>query len=100
VLTKHAVELGVARARSFGVSAVGVRNSNHFGTAAFFTRMAAQEGCVSILTTDASPAMAPWVAGRKPSARIPGPSPRPLAAGRRDGHRQHRRRARQSLPRR
>jgi LDH2 family malate/lactate/ureidoglycolate dehydrogenase len=60
VLTKHAVELGVARARSFGVSAVGVRNSNHFGTAAFFTRMAAQEGCVSILTTNASPAMAPW----------------------------------------
>lgn len=60
VLTAKAVELGVERARKHGISAVGVRNSNHFGTAAYFTRMAAQQGCVAILATNASPAMAPW----------------------------------------
>ncbi|WP_321887255.1 MULTISPECIES: Ldh family oxidoreductase [Paraburkholderia] len=60
ILTTRAVELGIERAREFGVSAVGVRNSNHFGTAAYFTRMAAEAGCVALLATNASPAMAPW----------------------------------------
>ncbi|RDK07501.1 Ldh family oxidoreductase [Cupriavidus lacunae] len=60
VLTAKAVELGIERARQHGISAVGVRNSNHFGTAAYFTRMAAEAGCVAMLATNASPAMAPW----------------------------------------
>lgn len=60
VLTAEAVQLGVARARSHGVSAVAVRHSNHFGTAAYFTRQAAEAGCVALLATNASPAMAPW----------------------------------------
>lgn len=60
VLTDHAVTLGVERARRHGVSAVAVRNSGHFGTAAYFTRRAAAQGCVALLATNASPAMAPW----------------------------------------
>lgn len=60
VLTARAATEAVARAGSFGVGAVGVRNSNHFGTAAYFTRMAARAGCVGLLSTNSSPAMAPW----------------------------------------
>lgn len=60
VLTNHAVDLGIARARLHGISGVAVRNSNHFGTAAYFTRKAAEAGCVALLFTNASPAMAPW----------------------------------------
>lgn len=60
VLTEHARVEAVQRAREHGIGAVGVRNSNHFGTAMYFTRRAAADGCVSILTTNASPAMAPW----------------------------------------
>jgi LDH2 family malate/lactate/ureidoglycolate dehydrogenase len=60
VLTSQAVTLGVERARQHGISAVAVRNSNHFGTAAYFTREAAKAGCVAFLATNASPAMAPW----------------------------------------
>lgn len=60
VLATQAVRLGTERARNHGVSAVGVRHSNHFGTAAYFTRMAAESGCVALLATNASPAMAPW----------------------------------------
>jgi LDH2 family malate/lactate/ureidoglycolate dehydrogenase len=60
VLTAEAVDIGVALARTHGVSAVGVRNSNHFGTAAYFTRRSAEAGCVAFLSTNASPAMAPW----------------------------------------
>ena len=54
VLTQQAVDLGIGRARRHGISAVGVRNSNHFGTAAYFTRRSAEAGCVAILATNAS----------------------------------------------
>jgi LDH2 family malate/lactate/ureidoglycolate dehydrogenase len=60
VITAHACLDAVARAADHGVGVVGVRNSNHFGTAAYFTRMIAEQGCVGILTTNGSPAMAPW----------------------------------------
>ncbi|MFT4271155.1 MAG: Ldh family oxidoreductase [Pantoea sp.] len=60
VLTMKAVELGMSRAKFHGISAVAVRNSNHFGTAAYFTRKAAEKGFVTFLATNASPAMAPW----------------------------------------
>lgn len=60
VLTAEAVNIGIERAKRFGISAVAVRNSNHFGTAAYFTREAAKAGCVTFLATNASPAMAPW----------------------------------------
>jgi len=60
VLAARAVTWGVERARRHGISAVAVRNSGHFGTAAYFTRQAAEQGCVALLATNASPAMAPW----------------------------------------
>ena len=76
VLAAHAAREATGRARDHGVGVVAVRNSNHFGTAAYFTRMAAREGCVAILTTNASPAMAPW-GGR---ARTVGTNPWSIAA--------------------
>jgi LDH2 family malate/lactate/ureidoglycolate dehydrogenase len=60
VLTERARTTAVERARTHGVGVVGVRNSNHFGTAMYFTRRAAYDGFVAVLTTNASPAMAPW----------------------------------------
>jgi len=65
VLAAFAAREAAGRAREHGVGVVAVRNSNHFGTAAYFTRMAARDGCVAILTTNASPAMAPWGGRRK-----------------------------------
>jgi len=76
VLTEYARTEAVRRARQFGIGAVGVRNSNHFGTAMYFTRRAASDGCVAILTTNASPAMAPW-GGR---AKVLGTNPWSIAA--------------------
>jgi LDH2 family malate/lactate/ureidoglycolate dehydrogenase len=81
VLTEHARRLAVARAREHGVGVVGVRNSNHFGTAMYFTRRAAQDGCVAVLTTNASPAMAPW-GGRE---KVLGTNPWSIAAPGADG---------------
>ena len=85
VLTERARAIAVERARTHGVGAVGVRNSNHFGTAMYFTRRAAADGCVAILTTNASPAMAPWggrakALGTNPwSIAAPGPDGRTVA---------------------
>jgi LDH2 family malate/lactate/ureidoglycolate dehydrogenase len=81
VLTEQARRTAVERARTHGVGVVGVRNSNHFGTAMYFTRRAAADGVVAVLTTNASPAMAPWGGREK---RI-GTNPWSIAAPAPDG---------------
>ena len=60
VVTDRACRQAVERAAAHGVGVVAVRNSNHFGTAAYWTRRMADAGCVGILTTNGRPAMAPW----------------------------------------
>jgi LDH2 family malate/lactate/ureidoglycolate dehydrogenase len=60
VVTHCAVTAAGNAANTYGVGVVAVRNSNHFGTAAYWTRILAERGCVGILTTNGSPAMAPW----------------------------------------
>jgi LDH2 family malate/lactate/ureidoglycolate dehydrogenase len=64
VLTLHAMNDAIKRAKVHGIAAVALRNSNHFGTALYYTLVAARKGCVAFLSTNASPAMAPW-GGRK-----------------------------------
>ena len=64
VLNVFAMREAVRRAKSHGIAAVGLRNSNHFGTALYYTLIAANQGCIAFLSTNASPAMAPW-GGRK-----------------------------------
>jgi hypothetical protein len=66
----------IARARAHGIGAVTVRNSNHFGTAMYYTRVAAHAGCIGFLSTNASPSMAPW-GGR---AKVVGNNPWSIAA--------------------
>jgi len=85
VITQEACAGAVRRATQFGIAATAVRNSNHFGTAAYWTRQMADQGCAGILTTNGSPAMAPWggreqkTVGANPwSIATPGPGGRPL----------------------
>jgi len=60
VVAHSAMSHAIALARKHGIGAVGVRNSGHFGTAMYYTKMAAAAGCIGFLSTNASPAMAPW----------------------------------------
>ncbi len=60
VVARHATEEAVRRAKLHGVGVVSVRNSNHFGTCMYFTGMGAREGCITLLTTNGGPNMAPW----------------------------------------
>jgi LDH2 family malate/lactate/ureidoglycolate dehydrogenase len=76
VLTAAAARDAVRRAAEHGVGVVAVRNSNHFGMSAHYTRMMAAQGCIGVLTTNSSPSMAPW-GGR---ARTVGANPWSVAA--------------------
>src|SRR6516164_4538376 len=49
VLTARAAQEAIKRAKAHGIAAVGIRNSNHFGTALYFTLLAARQGCVAFL---------------------------------------------------
>lgn len=60
VLAAAAMREAIFRARRHGIGAVSVRNSNHFGTAMYFTLLAARAGCIGFCSTNGSPAMAPW----------------------------------------
>ena len=60
VVAQAAMDAAMERARDHGIAAVSVRNGGHFGTAMYFTRMAARHGMIGFLSTNASPAMAPW----------------------------------------
>jgi LDH2 family malate/lactate/ureidoglycolate dehydrogenase len=60
VVAAAAARDAVRRAAGHGVGVVAVRNSNHFGMSAHYTRMMAEAGCVGVLTTNSSPSMAPW----------------------------------------
>ena len=76
VLTMLATREAVRRAQAHGIGAVAVRNSNHFGTCMYYTLTGAREGCVTLLTSNGGPAMAPW-GGRK---KIIGTNPWSVAA--------------------
>jgi LDH2 family malate/lactate/ureidoglycolate dehydrogenase len=76
VLTAHAAREAIRRAKVHGIAAVAVRNSNHFGTCMYYTRMGADAGCVMLLTTNGGPAMAPWGGNKK----IVGTNPWSVAA--------------------
>ena len=60
VLAAQATQEAIRRAQLHGISAVAMRRSNHFGTATFFSLMGPPQGCVVMVSTNASPSMAPW----------------------------------------
>ena len=102
VLTAHAARDAIRRAKSMASVPSRVRNSNHFGTAMYYTLMAPPEGCIMFLSTNASPALAPWggrqEAGRQQSLVLGGAGRQACPDGAR--HREHRRwRAAKSISR-
>lgn len=60
VVAKRATQEAIQRAKKHGVGVVSVRNSNHFGTCMYFTRMGAEQDCITILMSNGGPNMAPW----------------------------------------
>lgn len=65
VVAARAMELAIAKARESGVGLVGIRNSNHFGVASFFTTMALRKEMIGIAISNAHATMVPW-GGKSP----------------------------------
>jgi len=73
VASVAAMRRAIDKARAGAVGVAAVRNSNHFGAAAYYALMAAAEGQIGFAVSDAEPTMSPWggaqaVVGNNPIA--------------------------------
>src|SRR5512137_2664820 len=59
VVGYHAMNLAIQKARKFGLGAVAVRNSSHYGVAGYYPLMAVKEGMFGMSVTNAHPSTAP-----------------------------------------
>jgi LDH2 family malate/lactate/ureidoglycolate dehydrogenase len=59
VVGYHAMKLAIQKARKYGLGAVAVRNSSHYGVAGYYPLMAVKEGMVGLSVTNAHPSTAP-----------------------------------------
>ena len=60
VVMLRATETAISLARQYGIGAVTVSHSNHFGTAAYYVNRMAKEGCIGFAASMAGPTMAPF----------------------------------------
>jgi LDH2 family malate/lactate/ureidoglycolate dehydrogenase len=59
VVGHRAMRLAIQKARQYGLGAVAVRNSSHYGVAGYYPMMAVREGLVGVSFTNAHPSQAP-----------------------------------------
>jgi L-2-hydroxycarboxylate dehydrogenase (NAD+) len=59
VIAYHSMRIAMDKARRYGLGAVAVRNSTHFGIAGYYALMAAREGMMGLAMSNARPAIAP-----------------------------------------
>jgi LDH2 family malate/lactate/ureidoglycolate dehydrogenase len=59
VVGTHAMQLAIQKAKKFGLGAVAVRNSSHYGVAGYYSLMAVKAGMVGLSVTNAHPSIAP-----------------------------------------
>jgi len=59
VVGSHAMQLAIQKARQYGLGAVAVRNSSHYGVAGYYPLMAVKAGLVGLSVTNAHPSIAP-----------------------------------------
>ncbi len=59
VVGYHAMKLAMQKAKKYGLGAVAVRNSSHYGVAGYYPLLAAKEGMVGLSVTNAHPSTAP-----------------------------------------
>ncbi len=60
VASSIAMKKCIDRSKEYGFSIVGLKNSNHFGIAAYYSMMASENDLVGFVATNTSPLMAPF----------------------------------------
>lgn len=61
----RAMQKCIALARKFGIGIGGVRNSNHFGIAGYYSMMALEEGMIGICISNSQPLVIPTCSSKK-----------------------------------
>ncbi|MFX1461025.1 MAG: Ldh family oxidoreductase [Promethearchaeota archaeon] len=59
VIAYKAMEAAIEKAKKYGLGAVAVRNSTHFGIAGYYSLMAIKEGMIGFTVTNARPSIPP-----------------------------------------
>ena len=59
VIAYKAMKMAIDKAKQYGLGAVAVRNSTHFGIAGFYSLMAINEGMIGLAVTNARPSIPP-----------------------------------------
>jgi L-2-hydroxycarboxylate dehydrogenase (NAD+) len=59
VIAYRSMQMAIDKARRYGLGAVAVRNSTHFGIAGYYPLMAVQEGMMGLAVTNARPSIVP-----------------------------------------
>ncbi len=59
VIAYRSMEMAIEKARKYGMGAVAVRNSSHFGIAGYYPLMAVKAGMIGMAFTNARPSIAP-----------------------------------------
>lgn len=60
VVSYRAIEKAMSLVKEHGITGVFIRNSNHFGTAAYFCQQACKKNIALIAMTNSPPGIAPW----------------------------------------
>lgn len=64
VIAHRAINMAIEKARQFGMGAVAVRNSTHFGIDGYYPLMAVQAGMIGMSFTNARPSVTPTFSGQ------------------------------------
>lgn len=64
VAAQRAMDRAIQKALQFGVGIVAVRNTNHIGACAYWTKRATQQACIGFASTNAAPVMAAYGTSR------------------------------------
>ena len=59
LVSKQAMDMAIAKAKTSGVGIVSVRNSNHYGIAGYYAQMASKEGLMGFSCTNSEAIMVP-----------------------------------------
>lgn len=59
VVSYKAMQMAINKAKKFGIGSVSVRNSNHFGIAGFYPKMAIEQNMIGMAFTNARPSVSP-----------------------------------------
>ena len=59
VIAYKAMKMAIEKAKKYGIGAIAVRNSTHFGIAGYYSLMAINEGMIGLVVTNARPSIPP-----------------------------------------